>query len=164
LLGGLPTNLQDAVDGRTDRSIRASFRRLHWHHECRPCAWSVRSEHHLGQRTLSAQTGRTSDSKRSGQKSATILTSGGPSTSATSTARSRITFGSLSHKPRSFTKRFTGSTSTLEDRAEGHVDRIACLKNISVSPSSISYFSQPFWTPASMASRPFCSYFSLMIF
>jgi hypothetical protein len=32
LLGGLPTNLQDAVDGRTDRSIRASFRRLHWHH------------------------------------------------------------------------------------------------------------------------------------
>ena len=37
----------------------------------------MRSEHHLGQRTLSAQTGRTSDSKRSGQKSATILTSGG---------------------------------------------------------------------------------------
>ena len=33
---------------------------------------------------LSAQTGRTSDSKRSGQKSATILTSGGPSTSAIS--------------------------------------------------------------------------------
>lgn len=55
----------------------ASFRRLHWHHQCRLCAWSVRSEHHLGQRTLSAQTGRTSDSKRSGQKSATILTSGG---------------------------------------------------------------------------------------
>src|SRR6185312_10218594 len=75
---------QDAVDGRTDRSICASFRRLHWHHECRPCAWSVRSEHHIGQRTLSAQTGRTSDSKRSGQKSATILTSGGPSTSAIS--------------------------------------------------------------------------------
>jgi hypothetical protein len=73
---------------RTDRSIRASFRRLHWHHECRPCAWSVRSEHHLGQRTLSAQTGRTSDSKRSGQKSATILTCRGPSTSAISTAAS----------------------------------------------------------------------------
>jgi hypothetical protein len=54
--------------------------------KCRLCAWSVRSEHHLGQRTLSAQTGRTSDSKRSGQKSATILTSGGPSTSAISTA------------------------------------------------------------------------------
>jgi transposase len=81
----VPTNLQDAVVGRTDRSIRASFRRLHWHQECRPCAWSVRSEHHLGQRALSAQTGRTSDSKRSGQKSATILTSGGPSTSAIST-------------------------------------------------------------------------------
>ena len=70
---------------RTDRSIRASFRRLHWQHQCRLCAWSVRSEHHLGQRALSAQTGRTSDSKRSGQKSATILTSGGPSTSATFT-------------------------------------------------------------------------------
>src|SRR3984957_4647712 len=80
----IATNLQDAVDGRTDRSVRASFRRLHWHHQCRRCAWSVRSEHHLGQRALSAQTGRTSDSKRSGQKSATILTSGGPSTSAIS--------------------------------------------------------------------------------
>jgi transposase len=34
-----------------------------------------------------AQTGRTSDSKRSGQTSATILTSGGPSTSATSRRR-----------------------------------------------------------------------------
>ena len=34
-------------------------------------------EHHLGQRALLAQTGRTSESKRSGQKSASILTSGG---------------------------------------------------------------------------------------
>jgi hypothetical protein len=51
---------------------------------------SVRSEHHLGQRTLSAQTGRTSDSKRSGRKSATILTSGGPSTSAMSNPRRAV--------------------------------------------------------------------------
>jgi hypothetical protein len=37
----------------------------------------VPSEHHLGQRAYLAQTGRTSDSKRSGLKSATILRSGG---------------------------------------------------------------------------------------
>ena len=47
------------------------------HPGCRQCAWSGRSEHHLGQRAVLAQTGRLSESKRSGQKSATILTSGG---------------------------------------------------------------------------------------
>jgi putative SOS response-associated peptidase YedK len=44
---------------------------------------------------LSAQTGRTSDSKRSGQKSATILTSGGPSTSLYSITTNQAAISAL---------------------------------------------------------------------
>jgi len=43
-----PSPTIDQVDGRTDRSIRASFRRLHRHHQGRLSTWRVRSEHHLG--------------------------------------------------------------------------------------------------------------------